>query len=49
VYEADVNYHTKLDKNDVARIGLEWLIVDWKAHKDTSLLARILTSKKIRK
>jgi hypothetical protein len=49
VYEADVNYKTKLDKNDVARIGLEWLIVDWKVNKETSLLARILTHKKTRK
>ena len=49
VYEAEVNYKTKLDKNDVARIGLEWLIVNWKAKKETSLLARILTHKKTRK
>jgi hypothetical protein len=49
VYEAEVKYKTKLDKNDVARLGLEWLMVDWTAHKETSLLARILTSKKTTK
>jgi hypothetical protein len=49
VYEAEVKYKTKLDKNDIARIGLEWLIVDWKANKETSLLARMLTKKKTRK
>lgn len=48
-YEAEVKYKTKLDKNDVARIGLEWLMEDWKANKEASLLARILTSKQIRK
>ena len=49
VYEADVQYKTKLDKNDIARIGLEWLMVDWRTNKKESLLARILTSKKTRR
>jgi hypothetical protein len=49
VYEAEVKYKTKLDKNDVARIGLEWLIQDWKTNNKESLLARILTSKKARR
>jgi hypothetical protein len=49
VYEAEVKYKTKLDKNDVARIGLEWLKEDWKTNNEESLLARILTSKKARR
>jgi hypothetical protein len=48
-YQADVKYNTKLNKNDIARIGLEWLMDDWKVNKDSSLLARILTSKQERK
>lgn len=48
-YEAQVKYNTKFDKNDVARTGIEWLMNDWKEKKNTSLLARILTSKQIRK
>jgi hypothetical protein len=49
VYEAEVKYKTKLNKNDVVRIGLEWLIVDWRTNNEESLLARILTSKKARR
>lgn len=49
VYEAEVKYKTKLDKNDVARIGVEWLIADWRTNKQESLLARILTRKKARR
>lgn len=44
-YEAEVKYQTKLDKNDVARIALEWLMEDWKETKEESLLAKILTNK----
>jgi hypothetical protein len=48
-YQAAVKYNTKLNKNDVARIGLEWLMDDWKVNKDSSLLAKILTRKQERK
>lgn len=49
VYEAETKHGVKLDKNDIARLGLAWLLEDWKAKKEDSLLARILTSKKTRK
>jgi hypothetical protein len=49
VYEAEVKYQTKLDKNDVVRIVLEWLMNDYQEEVEGSLLARILTRKKARK
>ena len=49
VYEAETKHRVKLDKNDIARLGLGWLMEDWKERKEDSLLARILTSKKARK
>lgn len=49
VYEAETKHGVKLDKNDIARLGLDWLMEDWKERKQDSLLARILTSKKARK
>jgi hypothetical protein len=49
VYEADVKYQTKLDKNDVARIALQWLMTDYRANKQESLLVSILARKKARK
>ena len=53
VYEAETKHGVKLDKNDIARLGLSWLMEDWKEKKEDSLLARILTylqtSKKARK
>ena len=48
VYEAEVKYKTKLDKNDVVRIALEWLMTDYQQNAEDSLLARILASKKAR-
>ena len=47
VYEADINHKTKIDKNDVARIALEWLMNDYKT-KDKNLIVRLLTKKKAR-
>lgn len=49
VYEAEVKYKTKLDKNDVVRIALEWLMIDHQENGQDSLLARILTRKQARK
>src|SRR3989304_8389663 len=30
VYEAETKHRVKLDKNDIARLGLGWLMEDWK-------------------
>jgi hypothetical protein len=49
VYEAEVKYQTRLDKNDVVRIALEWLMNDYQEKVEGSLLARLLTRKKARK
>lgn len=53
VYEAETKHGVKLDKNDIARLGLAWLMEDREERKENSLLARILTylqtSKKVRK
>ena len=46
VYEAEVKHQTKLDKNDVARIALEWLMYDHQEKGKDGLLVRILASKK---
>lgn len=49
VYEAEVKHQIKLDKNDVVRIALEWLMNDYQEKGEASLLVSILTSKKARK
>ncbi len=42
VYELETKYGHKLDKNDLVRIGLNWLILDFQARKQASFLVRIL-------
>lgn len=48
VYEAEVKYQTKLDKNDVVRIALQWLKNDYRENNEASLLVSILARKKAR-
>lgn len=45
VYELETKYGKKIDKNDVVRIALNWLVYDFKESKQQSLLVRIVTSK----
>lgn len=48
-HEAKMKYRVKLDKNDIARIGLLWLKEDYKKNGEESLIGKILTSKKASK
>ena len=49
VYEAETKHGVKLDKNDIARLSLEWLMIDWEERKQDSLLAKVLANKKASK
>lgn len=45
VYHLETVYRKKIDKNDVVRLALNWLIYDFDEHEEESLLVRILTRK----
>lgn len=45
VYRLETIYGKKIDKNDVVRLALNWLIYDFDEREEESLLVRILTSK----
>lgn len=45
VYRLETVYGRKIDKNDVVRIALNWLISDFEDYQEASLLVRILASK----
>lgn len=44
VYELDTLHGRKVDKNDVVRIALNWLVDDFEQRKEASVLVRVLAS-----
>lgn len=46
VYELEVKHEVPVTRNDVVRLGLNWLIDDYRAHAGNSVLVRVLKGEK---